>query len=189
MASYINKWFGAFIFPIIFLMNNDRTGTHTNSPLFSVRGGKAWETHPFHVSVVQVDHNAADRSLEISCKIFTDDFEKVLEQNYKTRVDLTNPPNRSAMDTLVKKYIYAHLAVAVDGRAGKMNYIGFEHQDEAVYGYVEIDDIAPFRKMDIVDKLLHDLFKDQINLIHVTVNGKRQSTKLDYPESQATFSF
>ena len=59
--------------------------------------------HPFHVSVVEINHNVADKTLEISCKIFTDDFEKVLAQNYQTRIDLINPPDKKAMDTFVKK--------------------------------------------------------------------------------------
>ncbi len=176
---------GFFVIPVFFAYSLFKT---VNTPLVGV-GGAMPVHHPFHVSVVEINHNATDKSLEISCKLFTDDFEKVLEQNYKTKVDLTNPPNRAAMDTLVKKYIYSHVAIAVDGSVGKMKYIGFEHESEAVYGYVEIDNIAPFKKMDITDKLLHDLFNDQINLIHVTVNGKRQSTKLDYPESQASFNF
>ena len=60
-------------------------------------------SHPFHVSVVEINHNATDKTLEITCKIFTDDFEKVLVQNYKTKVDLINPPDRQAMDSVVKK--------------------------------------------------------------------------------------
>jgi hypothetical protein len=43
--------------------------------------------HPFHVSVVEINHNETDKTLEISCKIFIDDFEKVLAQNYKVKVD------------------------------------------------------------------------------------------------------
>ncbi len=59
--------------------------------------------HPFHVSVIEVNHNAADKTLEISCKIFTDDFEKILAKNYKTKVDLINPADKAPMDSLVKK--------------------------------------------------------------------------------------
>ncbi len=184
MVSFINKWLtgGFIILPFFISGYNGLRGTDTTSFV-------AKRAHPFHVSVVEIDHNVNAGSLEISCKIFTDDFEKVLEQNYKAKVDLTNPPNRPAMDSLVKKYIFSHIAIAVDGRGGKLNYVGFEHESEAVYGYVEIGSISPFKKMDITDKLLHDLFTDQVNLIHVIVNGKRQSTKLDYPDSQATFGF
>ncbi|HEY6063484.1 MAG TPA: DUF6702 family protein [Chitinophagaceae bacterium] len=151
--------------------------------------GKAPGPHPFHVSVVEINHNATDKTLEISCKIFTDDFEKVLVQNYKTRVDLINPPNKAAMDTLVKKYIFSHLFLSADGRPVKLSYIGFERESEAVYGYVQADGIPAVKKIEVTNKLMYDLFTDQINLMHVIVGGNRKSTKLDYPETQATFSF
>jgi hypothetical protein len=32
--------------------------------------------------------------------------------------------------------------------------------------------------------LLHNLFDDQINIVHITVNGVRKSEKLDYPEKK-----
>ena len=171
MASSVYKWF--------------------TIPLLGVLLGaaKAPDTHPFHVSVVEVNHNATDKTLEISCKIFTDDFEIVLEQNYKTKVDLINPPNKAAMDTLVKKYIFSHLSLSADGKPVNLSYIGFERESEAVYGYVQVDHVPSVKKIDITDKLMYDLFTDQINLMHVIVGGNRKSTKLDYPETQATFSF
>ena len=185
MASFLNKWFFILVMPLL-VFNKRPVGNNaeTKSPLRGVGG-----LHPFHVSVVEVNHNATDKTLEISCKIFTDDLEKVLEQNYKTRVDLINPPNKSAMDTLVKKYITSHLFLSADGKPVKLLYVGFERENEAVYGYVQVDNIVSVKKIDITDKLMHDMFTDQVNLMHVIVGGNRKSTKLDYPETQATFSF
>ena len=145
--------------------------------------------HPFHVSVVEINHNATDKTLEISCKIFTDDFEKVLAQNYQTRIDLINPPDKKAMDTVVKKYIVSHLTVSADGKPGNLVYIGYERDAEAVYSYVQVENISSVKKLDIVNKLMHDLFDDQINIMHVTVNGSRKSTKLDFPTANASLNF
>ena len=145
--------------------------------------------HPFHVSVVEINHNATDKTLEISCKIFTDDFEKVLTQNYKTKVDLTNPADRKAMDSVVKKYIFSHLSVSVDGKPGALSYLGFEKENEAVYSYVQIDNIASVKKIEVTNKLMHDMFTDQVNIIHVIVKGERKSTKLDYPATVAKVEF
>lgn len=146
-------------------------------------------SHPFHVSVVEINHNATDKTLEISCKIFTDDFEKVLTQNYKTRVDLTNPPDKKAMDSVVKKYIFSHLAVSVDGKPGTFSYLGFEKDAEAVYSYVQLDNVAAVKKVELMNNLMHDLFTDQVNIIHVIVKGERKSTKLDYPATTAKIEF
>ena len=145
--------------------------------------------HPFHVSVVEINHNATDKTLEISCKIFTDDFEKVLTQNYKTKVDLTNPPDRKAMDSVVKKYIFSHLGVSVDGKPGTFSYLGFEKDAEAVYSFVQVDNIASVKKVELMINLMHDLFTDQVNIIHVIVKGERKSTKLDYPATAAKVEF
>jgi hypothetical protein len=145
--------------------------------------------HPFHVSVVEINHNAAEKTLEITCKIFTDDFEKVLVQNYKTRVDLSNPPDRKAMDSVVKKYIFSHLSVAVDGKPGNLSYVGFEKDAEAVYSYVQIENVASVKKVEVINKLMHDMFTDQVNIVHVIINGNRKSTKLDYPATAAKIEF
>jgi hypothetical protein len=170
MVSSVNKW---FIFPVlaVFLSSTGRVA------------------HPFHVSVVEINHNAPEKTLEITCKIFTDDFEKVLAQNYKTKVDLINPPDKKAMDTLVKKYVTSHFSFLADGKPVSFTYIGFEKDNEAVYSYIQADQITSIKKMDITNNLMYDLFTDQINLMHVVINGKRKSTRLDYPKTNAILEF
>lgn len=179
MVSSFYKWLLFPALPLLFLQKDD----------LAVSGTRFSVPHPIHVSVVELSHNASNRTFEISCKIFTDDFEKVLKQNYKTKVDLINPPDKPAMDSLVKKYIFSHLSLNSDGKPVKLSYVGFEHENEAVYGYVQADNISAVKKVDITVKLMHDLFNDQLNIIHVIVAGERKSTKLDYPSTDASFSF
>lgn len=145
--------------------------------------------HPFHVSVVEIEHNAGEKTLEISCKIFTDDFETTLAKNYKAKVDLTNPPNKAAMDSLVKKYLFSHLSLKANGKPVVFNYIGFENENEAAYGYLQIDNITSLSKLEITNTIMYDRFDDQVNIMHVKVNGNRKSTKLNYPDKEAAFSF
>jgi len=182
MASSFDKW---LLIPQIatVLFFNHELYEFPKSPL---RGGPF---HPFHVSVVEINHNATDKTLEISCKIFTDDFEKVLAQNYKLKVDLTNPPDRKAMDSVVKKYILSHFSVSVDGKPGTLSYLGFEKEAEAVYSYVQVDNVPSVKKVEFTDKLMQDMFTDQVNIVHVIVKGERKSTKLDYPATVAKVEF
>ncbi len=185
MASFLNKWLFIAFFPLVF--QNQLTIQPRNRLAISCLIRDI--VHPFHVSVVEINHNAADKTLEISCKIFTDDFEKVLGQNYKTKVDLINPPNKTTMDTLVKKYVLSHLSIIADGKQVLLSYVGFERESEAVYSYVQVDNVATVKKIDITNNLMHDMFTDQINLMHVIVGGDRKSTKLDYPNTKTSFSF
>jgi hypothetical protein len=54
---------------------------------------------------------------------------------------------------------------------------------------VQAENISSVKKIEIINKLMHDLFDDQINIMHVTVNGNRKSTKLDFPTVHATLNF
>ena len=175
MVTSVNKWLpvSAFIILIGFIKN----------PMQITR------LHPFHVSVVEINHNATDKTLEISCKIFTNDFETILEKDYKAKVDLVNPKDKAAMDKIVNDYITKRLSFKADGRTVNFSYLGFEKQDEAIYSYFQVDNVASVKKIDVTNSLLHDFSDQQINIIHCTVGGKRQSTKLDYPNVQASFSF
>lgn len=145
--------------------------------------------HPFHVSVIEINHNAADRTLEISCKIFTDDFEKSLAKNYKAKVDLINPPVKAAMDTLVKKYLFSHLTIKANGKPVVFDYLGFENDHEAAYAYIEVSNVPAVSNVEISTSIMYDMFEDQMNIFHVTVGGKRKSTKLNYPDKEVVISF
>lgn len=180
MAALFNKWFLLSVFPWLTLSQF--------SPVVSMpEAGTV--PHPLHVSVLEINHNSAEKTLEISCRIFTDDFEKVLGQNYKTRIDLINPPDRPAMEKLVKDYVLKHIKIDLDGKTISPNFLGYEKDNDAVYSYFEVTQVPTVKKLVIENLLMHDLFEDQINLMHVTVGGNRKSGKLNYPDKEAVFNF
>ena len=190
MATWFYKWFSIFLLPALILTNGK---INEDDPLFPHHGvtGMLSEAgiHPLHISVTEINHNAADKTLEISCKLFTDDFEKVLAQNYKTKVDLINPTDRAAMEKLINDFIQKHLTIKADGKQVKLSYIGYEKDNDAIYSYFQADNIGTVKKLEVTNNILHELFTDQINLMHVIVGGKRKSMKLDYPEKEMEISF
>ncbi len=182
MATGFNKWLFIFLMPSLIYMGGKLNKTEAKSISAKV-------FHPIHVSVTEINHNATDKTLEISCKLFTDDFEKVLAQNYKTKVDLINPPDRAAMEKLVSDFIQKHLVVKIDDKPVTLSYLGYEKDNDAVYSYLQAENISAVKKINITNNILHEMFTDQINLMHVIVDGKRKSVKLDYPEKEAAFNF
>ncbi|MEJ7611588.1 MAG: DUF6702 family protein [Ferruginibacter sp.] len=145
--------------------------------------------HPIFVSVTEIEHNKEEKTLEISCKIFTDDFEKVLRNSYKSRVDLSEEKMKPAMEKLVNDYMQKHLQIAVDGKKAGLQFIGFEKIDEAIYSYFRADNIAAVKKIRITNDVLFEYKSQQMNLIHVTVGANRKSTKLSNPDKEAVLSF
>jgi len=177
MAALVYKW---FLIPCFLLL----IGSNESMKFFVLV-----DAHPYYISVVEINHNSVDKTLEISCKIFTNDFETTLEKNYKSKVDLTKPKDQTLAEKWVSEYIKGHLLIKADGKKVNLSFLGFEKEDEAIYSYFQIDNIASVKKVDVVNSLLHDFSDQQINIIHCSVGGKRQSSKLDYPKTEASFSY
>jgi len=145
--------------------------------------------HPFYVGVVEINHNKTSAALEISCKLFAEDAEAALEQDYKTVIDLGQPQQTKKIDALLADYIPKHLALQADKKAQALHYIGYEREAESLYCYFEVTGIPSVKTLDLTNTLLYDFTDKQINIMHVMVDGVRKSFKLDYPKTEAAFSF
>lgn len=175
MASFLYKW---LLLMGVLNFYNTSINTVTNTA-----------THPYFVTVTEIEHNAKEKTLEISCKIFTDDFEKALRQNYKSFVDLLKPKDKEAMNKLVADYVQKHLMITVNGKTAALQFIGYEQQEEGIVSFYQANKIPSVNKMDITDNILYEYKKEQIGIIHVVVDGNRKSTKLDNPKDKVSFEF
>lgn len=155
----------------------------------SVTSTKFVARHPLHLSSTELNYNAKTNTVEISCRIFTDDFEDLLAKNYKVKPDLSSAAKHKEMEVLVGKYMAAHLKIAANSKPLPLNYLGFENDKEAVIIYLESARIPGLRKMETTSTVLYDLFDDQTNIFHVSFNGSRKSSKLTYPENKLVSSF
>jgi hypothetical protein len=182
MATSFYKWLALPLFSMGLWFNGDHS-------LLTRNGGSA-TVHPIHISTVEINHNATDKSLEITCKIFWDDFESILtKKNNNKRVDLTNEKNLQDNNRLVAAYINSHLSITVDAKPLTLSFVGFEKEDVVVYSYLEVTNVTSLKNISINDNLMHDMFDDQTNIVHVIFNGNRKSTKLDYPATVAKIEF
>lgn len=145
--------------------------------------------HPIFVSVTEIEHNAKDKTLEISCKIFTDDFEKALRATYKTSVDLLQPKDKNAMNKLVADYVQKHLLIKIDGKAATLQFLGYQQDEEGIESYYQVNNVPSVKKLDITDNILFEYKKEQISIIHTTINGNKKSTKLVNPDDKYSFEF
>jgi hypothetical protein len=140
--------------------------------------------HPIHVSTSNIEYNAKDNKFEVICTLFTDDFEAALAKQYHAKTDLNKQEMHAAMDALVKQYIAANLYLKADDKTVNLNYLGFEINREATDVYLESDKLPVVKKVDVDASLLYNLFDDEINIVHVIVNGVRKSEKVNYPDKR-----
>ena len=179
MVAFIFQWFLFLALPLQGNFSMVRTVTENLES----------RLHTFYVSVTEINHNSNDKTLEISCKIFADDMEEVLKKNNNKAVDLANAKQLNQNNQFVADYIQKRLSLNVDGKNVKLSFIGFEKDKESVYCYFEVPNVPTIKKIDLINSLLQDLNDEQINIMHMIVNGNRKSYKLDFPKKEASFSF
>jgi hypothetical protein len=171
MAALLFKWFD-----VVFLL----TG---------MAGGPVARPHPLYISVTEINHNAKEKILEVSCKMFTNDLEAALEKTTKTHVDLSAAKDKTASDKLIADYVARHLRLRLDGKAAVLHFVGSEKEEDGTWSYFQVNDVPAVKRIDAGNDLLYDSFNQQIGIMHVTVGGQRKSTRLDYPEANASFEF
>ena len=143
--------------------------------------------HPFFVSVIDINHNAKDKNIEISVKIFVDDFEGILKKNYQRNIDLHKATNDVQVNKLIHNYIETKLQIAIDGKPQIMNYLGFDVQKESVWIFLEVNEIPHVKKINFNCNLLYDFEQKQMNIINAKANGVEKNYRLDYPKSSLEF--
>jgi hypothetical protein len=145
--------------------------------------------HPFFVSITEIKHNDKAKSLEISSKVFFNDLEDALEKKYHQQLDILKPTEKTQITPLLQDYLQKHLQIKVNGKATPLKLIGYEIEEDAVWCYLEAPKVNQIKKMEIRNDVLFAEHDSQTNMLHLTVKGQRQSTKLDNPTHTAAFTF
>ncbi|WP_419869860.1 DUF6702 family protein [Chryseobacterium sp. CT-SW4] len=145
--------------------------------LLSFNEGK----HPYHVGSVEMNYNGKSKTFEIAGRFFLDDLENALSKKYGKPFHFNDEKYKTQLNTALKDYASEYLKLKVNGTFVKVNYIGYEEDSESVNVYLESETVNSPQKVETAVSFLYNLFDDQINIVHIIVNGKRKSEKLVYP--------
>jgi hypothetical protein len=146
-------------------------------------------SHPFYVSVTEINHNEKDKTLEVSFKMFLDDTEKTLKKQYNMPVELTNPKDPKKAQEMMGNYIKKHFQLKVNGKPVELEFVGFEVEGASIWSYFQVNKINEVQKLDITDNILYEVYDTQICILHAQVKGNKKSTHINNPETNASFEF
>ena len=140
------------------------------------------DLHPYHVGSVEFNYNSKTKTFEISGKFFLDDLENALKEKYGKAVHFNDEKYKSQINAYLIQYCEEYLKLKSDNKFLKINYIGYEEDSESVNIYLESEKTNPPKKVETAVSLLYNFFDDQMNIIHIIVNGNRKSQRLNYPD-------
>ena len=149
--------------------------------LSSFKSTSPVDVHPYHVGSVEFNYNSKSKTFEITGKFFLDDLENALKEKYGAPVHFNDAKYNAQINEFLKQYCNDYLKLKADNKPLKINYIGFEEDSESVNIFLESEPVNTPKKVETAVSFLYNFFDDQMNIIHIIVNGKRQSERLNYP--------
>lgn len=138
--------------------------------------------HPYHVGSVEINYNTKTKTFEISAKFFLDDLENSLNGKYNKTLHFGEEKSKAGLDQALENYFAEYFKLKSNNKFLKINYLGFEEDKESVNVYLESEATEMPKKVETAVSLLYSFFDDQMNIVHIIVNGERKSSKLNYPD-------
>ncbi len=145
--------------------------------------------HPFYISVCQLDHNPDTGALELSFRLFMDDLELVLETMGAERLRLGTERESEKADIYIGRYLARHVVIETNGQRVNAAFIGKEVDSDAIWCYVEVENVPVLKTMTITNTLFLETFEDQVNLVHVNANGRKKSLVFNQQQITQTLNF
>ncbi len=127
--------------------------------------------HPFFISLTEIRQNPSSKNLEVAQKIFWDDLEVSLSAYHKASFDILNPKDEKNLNEKIGSYLTSHFEIWVDGKKVKLNYLGFEVEEDAIWAYFESTPLTISNQVEVRNSILLRETESQQNIIHMYFPG------------------
>jgi len=133
--------------------------------------------HKFYVSVTNISYSEKDQSLQITSRIFIDDFEAVLLERYGFESHLATDTESKQANEYIEKYLKTKFLMFIDGKQRKYNFLGKKYDNDIMICYLEVPELAidEVKSIEVQNELLTDLYDEQQNVVHFKIKGKKKS--------------
>ena len=133
--------------------------------------------HKFYVSVTNVDYSEKDKALQITSRIFIDDFEYILKERYDFTAKLATKKEHPKANDYIDRYLKSFLEIKINGKPVPLNFLGKEYDVDIMKCYIEVENIdaQKIQSIEVSNKVLFDAFDDQQNVVHIRLKDDRKS--------------
>ena len=145
--------------------------------------------HKYYIALTEIEFKEETKSIQIIMKIFTDDIEKAINEEYNINSQLSYKNEIKNVDTFFKKYLNENFKLSINNQFQKHNYIGKEYDGDIVYFYLEIENISKIKTLEVNNSMLVKIFPKQQNIINIKTNNKKESLFLTQKKTKALLKF
>ena len=147
------------------------------------------KNHETYLSVTEIEYNAEAKSIQVISRVFIDDFEDVLSKRYQKKVSLSYKDELSVNKSMMAKYLQKKLQINVDGNPVELKLLGSKFEADQIVLFIESKNVQSFKKVNVENLILTDLFDSQKNITHVKIGEEIESMLLTKANSSNTVIF
>ena len=145
--------------------------------------------HKYYVSVTQINYIKEKESVQITSRIFIDDFENLLRKRYDENITLAGKNELEIVDTYIERYLNDKIKIKINNKDAKISFIGKEYDADIMRCYLEIEGVKAINSFQITNQLLFDLYEEQQNIVKTKINSKQKSYLLIPQKDNALLNF
>ena len=150
--------------------------------------GSSW-LHPVHISVTNLDLDPVRGKVELSVKIFADDFQDLILHKYGVQLNIVEQEEPGERISAVNEYIQEALRLVFNGEeAADLQFVESRLNEEAIWLFYRYEFPGKIRKVDILNRVMLEKFSDQTNLMIVTYDDKQNGYRLDNKTTELSFN-
>jgi len=137
--------------------------------LFSVfvLGVAEQRDHAIYLSMIEITHQEGDTSGELSVKVFVDDFEDALKNEFGASVKFSESNPCTPQNALIVKYFQKHISVVVDQLLIRSSLSKCEMMGDAIWFRFTFDCPKQWASVSVSADFLMELFPTQSNVVSV----------------------
>ena len=128
------------------------------------------QAHPLHTTLAELSYDPATRVLNVSLRVFADDFAAAVARGAGARTVGALPP-----DSAMFRYVAERFAVAAPG-AGPvaLRWCGVRRSGDVLLLCLRATAVPALAGARVRSALLNESFADQVNLVQASYGGRRR---------------
>jgi hypothetical protein len=135
----------------------------------------AFSYHRFYTAIFQINFVPQKKMIQITTRIFMDDFNDALKNQYHKTTFLGTDKETEADVDLMKKYLAEKFRLTINGKFQPMNYLSKEIEDNVLVCYFKMNEVTKINSLTVENSILIEVHPEQQNIIQFNNNGTKSS--------------
>lgn len=149
----------------------------------------SFQKHEEYYSLTNIKYVPAEKSVQITIRFFSNDFEVALNKYHHQKTELNTEREAQNADEGIASYLHEKFEIKINNSYQKYEMLGKEFEKDVVYIYLEINDVEKFENVYVRNTSLFELYPVQEHITKIFTPTHNETVVLNahLPEKEIFF--